>query len=319
MAIQAGMELLRRGATAMEASVAVAAALSVLWPHLCGLGGDAFFFIFDGEKMRLLIANGFSGERIGERKERVPDRGPESVLGVPGAVSGWQALLNGAPFTPELLAPAIRLAEQGAPVDESLRRSMRPDNEQDWCSAMAHRNGDLFLQPRLSDTLHLMAQGRDFYCCKISAALCESLDEWKIPIAKPDFHFQHVEWTEPKHLRGHDCEIWMAPQAVPALSESNCAVTFGVVDDEGRAVFASQTLHRPWGSGLCCPRTGIVLQSSAGAFSRDVPAAPRQRPPLWGSPALIARNGEMFLAGEEHRDLIAAVRENPICEATVNG
>ena len=52
LATQAGMELLRRGASAMEATVAVAAAFSVLWPHLCGLGGDALFFIFDGEKMR---------------------------------------------------------------------------------------------------------------------------------------------------------------------------------------------------------------------------------------------------------------------------
>ena len=270
-----------------------------------------------------MIASGFSGERIKGREEPIPDCGPESILSVPGAVSGWQALLNGAPFTPELLEPAIRLAEQGAPIDESLQRWMRPDNEEEWRDVMANRDGGVFRQPQLAETLRLMSQGRDFYCCKISARLCESLEELGVPIAKPDFHFQHVEWVEPACQAQDDYEIWTLSQDAPALGDDDCSVSFTVVDDDGRAVFARQTLHRPWGSGICCPRTGILFQNSGRAFSRDRSQpralAPRQRPALWPAPVLIARGREFFLAGEEHRDMVEAVRNNPVCVTHVNG
>lgn len=333
LATQAALELLRRGASASEATVALAAVLSVVWPNFTGLGGDAFFLLFNGGELKALNASGFSGAQLEMRGEAIPERGPGSILTVPGAVAGWQSLLDGSPLTEDLLGPAIRLAEEGAPIDHVLRRALQPETEPAWRAVMANRNDSVFRQPLLARTLWMMAGGHDFYCSEISLALCETLAEWGVPITVEDFHFQHATWEKPRAQEFCGDMIWLPTPATggcaltrlleiaPATddrerwlaeaptvlfelrrAEDQGAVAFSVVDENGRGISAIQSLHGLWGSGMWCPRTGVLLHNRGPAFSLDRLQAnalgPRRRPAHTLCPVLATREQQLaILAG----------------------
>jgi gamma-glutamyltranspeptidase/glutathione hydrolase len=120
-AAQVGLAVMQGGGNAIDAAVAVAAALSVVEPTMNGVGGDLFALVWDGTQLYGLNASGrspqgWSLERFAARGA-IPELGWDAVT-VPGAVSGWVALserFGSRPFA-ELLAPAIRYAREGFPV-----------------------------------------------------------------------------------------------------------------------------------------------------------------------------------------------------------
>jgi len=125
VASAAGVEMLRRGGNAIDAALATAATLCVVEPMSTGIGGDLFALVHSPREGRLLALNASgrapaaaSLEAYRERGlERVPERGILSAT-VPGAVHGWQTLSDrlGALPLADVLAPAIRIAEEGFPV-----------------------------------------------------------------------------------------------------------------------------------------------------------------------------------------------------------
>ena len=129
IATQVGLGILKKGGSAVDAALAANAALGLMEPHMCGLGGDLFAIVWDAEERQLhgLNASGRSPRsldygqlagrlrRLGTR--RIPANSILSVS-VPGAVHGWTTLherFGRLPFA-DLLAPAIRYAERGFPV-----------------------------------------------------------------------------------------------------------------------------------------------------------------------------------------------------------
>jgi gamma-glutamyltranspeptidase/glutathione hydrolase len=125
LATSAGLAVLQRGGNAIDAAVAAAAVLNVTEPHMTGMGGDMFAIVWSARDQKLygLHANGRSGslmtreELVRRGRESVPSRGAEAVS-VPGALSGWVALLErfGTQSIAQALQPAIALAEGGFPV-----------------------------------------------------------------------------------------------------------------------------------------------------------------------------------------------------------
>lgn len=125
LATSAGLAVLQAGGNAIDAAVAAAAVLNVTEPHMTGMGGDMFAILWSAREQKLvgLHANGRSGslmtreELVKRGRESVPSRGAEAVS-VPGALSGWAALLEryGTLSLADALAPAIRIAEEGFPV-----------------------------------------------------------------------------------------------------------------------------------------------------------------------------------------------------------
>ena len=129
-AVEAGRAILAEGGNALEAMVAMAAAIAVLYPHMNHLGGDGFWMIRHRTGLvRAIMAAGPAGAKatpeLYRGRETIPTRGPLAALTVPGAVGGWimalqAAKANGGRLPLDiLLAPAIAHARDGYVVTRS--------------------------------------------------------------------------------------------------------------------------------------------------------------------------------------------------------
>ena len=131
LASQSALAILREGGSAIEAMVAAAAAIAVVYPHMNGLGGDGFWLIVPPEGDPIAIdASGAAGSlatlEAYAGQQHIPHRGPQAALTVAGTVSGWdEALRISRDLTgralpvARLLADAIGYAEDGIPVTAS--------------------------------------------------------------------------------------------------------------------------------------------------------------------------------------------------------
>lgn len=125
LATSAALRVLENGGNAIDAAVVAAAVLGVVEPHMTGMGGDLFALFWSAEEERLvgLDASGKAGSMIdadallAAGHENMPGSGAEAIT-VPGAVSGWNALLEsyGTMTLAEALEPARRIAAEGFPV-----------------------------------------------------------------------------------------------------------------------------------------------------------------------------------------------------------
>ena len=129
-AVEAGRSTLAEGGNALEATLTMAAAIAVVYPHMNHLGGDGFWLIRQPSgRVRAVMAAGPAGVQarpeLYRDDETIPPRGPLATLTVPGAVGGWMVALEAAKAVggkvplPILLAPAIALARNGYAVSRS--------------------------------------------------------------------------------------------------------------------------------------------------------------------------------------------------------
>src|SRR5829696_10206626 len=129
LAAQIGLDVLRRGGNAADAAIAASAAIGLMEPMSCGIGGDLFAIVWDAKTQTLhgLHANGrapLAATRDWFKKNghtEIPTLGPLS-WSVPGCVDGWEQLRLkfGTKKFDELLAPTIEYAEKGFPVTEVI-------------------------------------------------------------------------------------------------------------------------------------------------------------------------------------------------------
>ncbi|MBX6363321.1 MAG: gamma-glutamyltransferase [Gemmatimonadetes bacterium] len=134
LATHVGVEVLRAGGNAVDAAVATAFALAVVYPEAGNLGGGGFMVVRMGDgrtaalDFREMAPAAATRDMYLDEKGQLTDKSINGHLasGVPGSVMGlWEAHKRfGTRPWPELLAPAIRLAEQGFRVDEQLHRSI---------------------------------------------------------------------------------------------------------------------------------------------------------------------------------------------------
>ncbi len=99
LAAEAGRAILAEGGNAIEAMVAMAATIAVVYPHMNSIGGDGFWLIAENpRRVRAIEGCGYAGhgatiERYRERGA-IPSRGPEAALTVPGTIDGWARALE---------------------------------------------------------------------------------------------------------------------------------------------------------------------------------------------------------------------------------
>src|SRR5579859_4369015 len=145
LAAQAGLDILKAGGNAVDAAIAANAALQVVYPFVCGLGGDLFAIVWDAPS-RTLIGLNASGrapraatieryQALGH--EKMPRYGIHSVT-VPGCVSGWGMLSErfGKLGLARALQPATGYARDGFPVGAGLSQALARMDQ----AAFTHRS-----------------------------------------------------------------------------------------------------------------------------------------------------------------------------------
>jgi gamma-glutamyltranspeptidase/glutathione hydrolase len=228
LATVAGLEVLLRGGTAIDAAVAVGATVAVVYPHMTGLGGDSFWLCWDAGAARLvaLQAAGSAAARATPELYRglglaaIPSRGPLAALTVPGAVDGlwtahrWsQEQLGSTVSWGDLLQPAIRHAADGIPVSPCQARitAGATDLLQAREAAFApfratYLDGDQvpapgrrLTQPGLARTLEVLARdgGRAFYEGAVAAEIGRACEAVGSPLRAGDLAAHGSRIMEP--------------------------------------------------------------------------------------------------------------------------
>lgn len=180
LAAQAGLRMLAKGGNAVDAALAAAMVLVVVEPTGCGIGGDTFAILWDGQSLHGMNASGrspagWTPERFAGR-EQMDETGWDTVT-VPGVVAGWAELsakFGKLPFA-ELLEPAIHYAENGFPVSPIIAKlwGVEADRLKDapgyadtfMPGGRAPRAGEVFKNPDQAATLRSIAEtkGRSMY------------------------------------------------------------------------------------------------------------------------------------------------------------
>ena len=250
LATQVALECMKRGGNAVDAAIAANAALGLMEPTGCGVGGDLFAIVWDNENQKLLGLNG-SGRSparlaLGHLRElglsEMPYLGPLSVS-VPGAVDGWFELHDrlGSTSMADILAPAIQYARNGFPVSEviawqwaenSTSRSEFPGYADVYLpGGKPPAKGEIFRNPALAATYELLAEaGRaGFYEGEIATALDEYMSAHGGFLRYDDMTSHRSEWVEPLSPSYRGFELFELPpngQGVVALQLLNILETF---------------------------------------------------------------------------------------------
>lgn len=227
LASQAGLDMLRSGGNAMDAAIAAAATISVVEPMMTGMGGDAFFLYYEAKTGKVYGLNGSGRSPMGLTRDYFRQKGKKEIDGhsweavdVPGAVDAWISGLErfGSKPLKEVLAPAIRYAEEGFPVAEVVGMAWKGYEKallkDDWArktylvDGKAPAYASLFKSPNLGRSLRLVADGgRDaFYRGPIAAEIVRYAKESGGFLTMEDFARHKSTWVDPisTNYRGYD-------------------------------------------------------------------------------------------------------------------
>jgi gamma-glutamyltranspeptidase/glutathione hydrolase len=232
LATAAGLSILARGGNAADAAVAAGAALNVTEPTSTGIGGDMFALFYSAETKQVTALNG-SGRapaaltleqlaRDGFRDELPPFHA--HTVTVPGACAGWFDLIekHGSLAMPEILAPAIKLADEGFPVapltsyfwkrgaDNQLKSA--PNGHEMTIDGRGPEHGEIFRNAGLARTFTLIAEkGREaFYQGEIARAIVAVIKQAGGRMSEADLAAHVSTWEVPisvnyRGLRVHEC------------------------------------------------------------------------------------------------------------------
>ncbi len=246
LATQIALDILKKGGTAVDAAIAANAALGLMEPTGCGIGGDLFAIVWDSQTQQLygLNASGRSPKALtlewfkANGYEKIPSYGPLPVT-VPGCVDGWFELHKKFGKLPmsEILAPAIQYAEEGFPVTELIAYYLNlsvprfakqfPNVWETWTiDGRVPQKGDVFRNPQLAQTYRRIAQeGRDvFYKGDIARTIANFIQDQGGFLSYEDLAAHRSEWVKPvsTNYRGYD--VWELPpngQGIAALQMLN--------------------------------------------------------------------------------------------------
>ncbi|MGM0858424.1 MAG: gamma-glutamyltransferase family protein [Pseudomonadota bacterium] len=241
LAASAGRDILKQGGNAVEAMVAAAATIAVVYPHMNALGGDGFWLIHEPGKAPVAIdacgpAAGLADVAFYAGETQIPERGPKAALTMGGTVSGWQEALSVAADwgpampLPTLLADAIGHAQNGVAVTKSQetltakhleRLSQSPGfSEALLVDGKAPREGERLRQPRLAATLNQLATAGldDFYRGALAASMASDLEALGSPLRLSDFHDYRAQRVTPLEVSLADASVYNLPAPTQGMA-----------------------------------------------------------------------------------------------------
>ena len=254
LAAAAGVEILERGGTAADAAVAANAVMGLMEPTGNGIGGDLFALVYNARTRRVhaLNASGWAPAGLPSLlKQRgdtgMPQRGIHSVT-VPGVVAGWDELRLrfGTKGFGELLAPAIRYADEGVPIAEITAGNWRnstallaahPNSRKLFLmhGDRAPRAGEIFRNTDLANSLRRIAlRGREGYYTGATADAILSISrEQGGTMTAADLSEFRAEWVEPISTTYRGWTVYEIPpnsQGIAALEMLNIMERFPIAD-----------------------------------------------------------------------------------------
>jgi len=267
LAAQAGVEMLKRGGNAIDAAIAANAVMGVVAPMSNGIGGDLFVIYYEAKSGKLYGLNasgwapsGLNAQLLKDKGFRaMPVRGIYSVT-VPGVIDGWQKLLErfGNKKLPDVLAPAIHIAEQGYPVTEWVANlwanNAQVVRENDEAAHVYLINdqppkaGQLFKNPDLAWSLKQIATGgRDaFYKGELARRIVKLSQGHDGLMTLDDLATYSSEWVDPLSTTYRGWTVYELPpngQGVAALEMLNIMETFPLQDPKQYQLNQTRTLH----------------------------------------------------------------------------
>ncbi len=242
LATSAALQVLQQGGNAFDAAVTAAAVLNVVEPHMTGIGGDMFALFWSAREGKILglDASGRSGSLatpdtiLALGMDDVPYRGAQAVT-VPGALSGWNALLEefGTLSLAEALLPAIEIARNGFPVSpiiadqwKGTARILRRDPGASATYLLdgdrAPEAGEWFRNPDIATSYSVIAQEGPgaLYGGPLGKKIVETVQGLGGFLTMEDLRDHRPQWVEPISVEFRGYEVWELPpsgQGIAAL------------------------------------------------------------------------------------------------------
>jgi gamma-glutamyltranspeptidase/glutathione hydrolase len=270
LASQSALEILREGGNALEAMIASAATIAVVYPHMNGIGGDSFWLTYaPGAGVSSIDACGAAARRATRQfyadsgAESIPARGPLAANTVAGTLSGWGLAYRIAheqwggrlPFK-RLLEDAIHYARHGIPVTQSQHdaTAQKLGELEDQPGFAVHFlvNGappapnSLFVQNSLARTLEHIADAGpgDFYEGELAVVVAKELGDLGSPLALADLKAHRAVEKPALELEHSAGMIYnMAPPTQGVIS----LIILGILDRVGIAALepmSADYVHR---------------------------------------------------------------------------
>jgi gamma-glutamyltranspeptidase / glutathione hydrolase len=270
-ATQVGLDILKRGGSAVDAAIAANATLGLMEPVSNGIGGDLFAIVYSAKENKLYGINGSGRSPLGLNydqmkaeldklgRKTIPPRGMLPIS-VPGCVDAWSELHKkfGKLKLIDDLAPAAKYADEGFPVTELIAFywHLAPEIYKDSPGAFLETytvdgkgrtpaKGEIFKNPALAKTLRLIGEkGRDvFYKGEIADRIDKFMRENGGFLRKADFEKHTSTWVDPvsTNYRGYDVfELPPNGQGIAALQILNILEGF---DLKAMGRNSAETLH----------------------------------------------------------------------------
>jgi len=244
LAAEAGAEILRAGGNAVEAMVAAAAAIAVVYPHMNAIGGDGFWIVAEPGRDPVGIdacgaaaaaaARDFYRER--GHAGTIPSRGPLAALTAAGTISGWAAALDvarpwGTPIPlADLLGAAVDHARDGVPVTPSQQghtaaklaelRDVPGFAETFLAEGAVPRAGARLANARLAATLEQLGTAGldDFYRGDLARSIAADLAAAGSPLALADLESHRARRVTPLAADLACGRIWNMPPPTQGLA-----------------------------------------------------------------------------------------------------
>ena len=238
LASDAGVEIMKAGGNAVDAAVAVAFALAVVEPEAGNIGGGGFMLVrLANGKTAFVDYREVAPAKASRDMYRKPDGTDDAKasligyrsVGVPGTVAGLALALKtyGTMKLPQVMAPAIRLAEEGFPVDERLVAVLRgsestlegfPNSRRIFLKdGMYYKAGEILKQPELAETLRRIAKNGpgEFYRGRTAHRLASEMQREGGIVTLDDLaHYApkiRVPLTADYESNGHKWEVITSP------------------------------------------------------------------------------------------------------------
>lgn len=233
-ASDAGLEILKQGGNAIEASIAVASSLAIHYPHMTGIGGDAFWLLYDPEEgVSFIEASGYSGFDVNMEKykgvSKIPFRGELAANTAAGAVSAWDLAYekskktwDGKISTSTLVSEAVNSAKNGIVVTDSLSETLKDKKDElivdsefadtYYPNGKVLKKGEKLIQEKLGKTLERLGKNGfdDFYRGEISKDIANDFSQKQGFITLKDLNEHHASFDTPVELEMSQGKIFNA-------------------------------------------------------------------------------------------------------------